>query len=69
MENQYQFLETDNDRLEARVAELLAALEALLPYAEDIEDQGPPGEGWQSQKLCAALDSARAAIAKAKGQA
>lgn len=41
---------------------LFKALEVLLDYAETIEDEGPPGSGWKSEELRAALDEAEAAL-------
>jgi hypothetical protein len=45
--------------------DVLAALVGILPFAEAHEDAGPHGSGWQSNELQAAIQSARAAIAKA----
>ena len=58
-------LGTSRNTLRARVAELEGALGAVLPYAEDAQDAGPHDEGWQSAKLIAALDAARAALSPA----
>ena len=46
------------------IAALRHAVESLLPYVENIEDAGPEGEGWKSDKLCKVLVDAEAALAQ-----
>jgi len=48
--------------------DLLEALIALLPLVRDLEDKGPPGEGWQSDELLNIVKAADTAIAKAAGE-
>ena len=75
MTNRYQFLETDNDRLEARVTELLAALEAISAIAGNLPDDrlttrtGANDAAARGLMVTEARRIARAAIAKAKGEA
>jgi hypothetical protein len=57
-----------NARLIAVAPDLLAALNDLLPYTDDLCDAGPEGYGWQSLELEEVIGKARAAISKATGQ-
>jgi hypothetical protein len=53
------------DSLEEQwLARLRSALENILPFAEMAEDAGPPGEGWRSEELKAAISEAEAALAE-----
>lgn len=54
-----------NARLIAAAPDLLEALRGCLPYIRDMDDDGPAGEGWQSERLSRFIADARAAIAKA----
>jgi hypothetical protein len=58
-----------NARLIAAAPDLLAALKALVgnDSVRYLDDEGPRGEGWQSNELAAAIAAADAAIAKAEG--
>jgi len=40
---------------DAKRAEWRAALKALLPCIEWVNDEGPEDEGWQSSALCAGI--------------
>jgi hypothetical protein len=57
-----------NARLIAAAPALLEALQALLPLVVDLDDEGPCGEGWQSDALDSAIVRSRAAIAAAEGR-
>ena len=46
------------------VERLRELLEAALPFLETLEDEGPPGEGWQSEKLRAIVVALRGALGK-----
>ena len=49
--------------------ELLAAFKRLFELGVDSYcDQGPAGEGWQSDELEKAFNDSQAAIAKAEGR-
>lgn len=41
---------------------LRRALVALLEHAYQIQDEGPPGEGWKSKELEAVIDEAKRSI-------
>jgi hypothetical protein len=41
---------------------LRAALEAVRPFLDLIEDRGPSGEGWKSDELRAAIARADKAL-------
>lgn len=41
-----------------RVRELEGALAELLPYAEEVQDEGPRGAGWKSDALMSAIGKA-----------
>jgi hypothetical protein len=58
-----------NARIIAAALDLLDALRTLYAYHEENHfwDEGPAGEGWQSEGLIAAIEAAKAAIAKAEG--
>lgn len=55
-----------NAKLIAAAPELLAACKAMLPIVDSHWDQGPPGEGWQSQALKDLIAFCEAAIEKAE---
>ena len=57
--------QTANARLIAAAPDLLEALRGCLPYIRDMDDDGPAGEGWQSERLSRFIAEADAAIAKA----
>lgn len=57
----------ENKRLALAAPELLEALQAILPFLDDVEDVGPIGFGWKSDSLSAAISHADSAIAKATG--
>jgi hypothetical protein len=42
--------------------ELLAALKTILEKCQWLEDEGPTGEGWQSDALSGALALVREAV-------
>jgi len=42
---------------------LFGASNGILPFVEDLQDEGPEGCGWKSEKLCAAIVNAQEAIA------
>ena len=46
--------------------QMVAALKAILPFAEQHNDEGPTDESWQSIELIVAIDGARAALAAAE---
>lgn len=54
------------EELEADAVVLRDAIEALLPFTDDYWDEGPRGEGWQSDKLVAAIALARKALSEPK---
>lgn len=57
-------------KLEAAEAErdaLRKALGNLLPHVECVQDEGPDGDGWQSDKLSTAIAEARQALSGSKG--
>lgn len=56
-----------NARLIAAAPELLQAVIDFLPMVKDLEDCGPPNEGWQSDELMKAIENARQALSKATG--
>lgn len=49
---------------ETGVGEATRVITALMEHAERIQDEGPPGEGWQSDSLCKALSDGRNFIEK-----
>ena len=49
--------------------ELLAALVSVIEYADNHQDSGPVGDGWQSDEQAAAIALGREVISKAKGAA
>ncbi len=55
-----------NARLIAAAPDLLEACKQLLTFCDDLDDAGPRGEGWQSDKLLKALANANAAISQAE---
>jgi hypothetical protein len=57
-----------NALLIAAAPDLLAALQALLPYAEDHCDSGPDGFGYKSDEQSKAICNAVVAISKATGE-
>lgn len=46
---------------------LFNALNGLLEHAYLIEDEGPPGQGWKSEAVQAAIAEAEAAVEEAAG--
>ena len=58
------FRESDA-HLFAAAPELRDTLKAILPYVEDLCDEGPQSEPWQSEQLLSVISAARNAIAKA----
>lgn len=63
-------IDPDYDLLEDALQagqEAAETLAALLPFVEHLEDEGPRGEGWQSEALQAAIARAKAAIAPLEG--
>lgn len=59
-----------NAHLIAAAPELLKALKSLLALdaVRELWDDGPLGEGWQSDELSGAIAAGDAAIAKAEGK-
>ncbi len=59
-----------NAHLIAAAPELYAALKALMENHDitSLWDQGPEGEGWQSDELSQTLQDAEDALAKAEGK-
>lgn len=55
-------------RLHHQNKELLTALKSLMPYVENLEDEGPLYEGWKSEKLVNEINFALNAIAKTEGE-
>ena len=57
-------------RLICEAPALLVALKALLALdaVRMVDDQGPPGEGWQSEELVAVFVAAERAVARAEGR-
>lgn len=46
----------------------LGALKYLLSRAENLDDKGPEGEGWQSDEYLAGLTALRTVIADLEGK-
>lgn len=42
------------------LVEALAALNEVIPYADELQDAGPWGSGWQSDALVASVCRAKA---------
>lgn len=42
---------------------LFEAVKVILPFTEDLQDEGPQGHGWKSKELTAAIVNAEYAIA------
>ncbi len=57
---------TANKYLIAAAPDLLAALKKALPYLDNLEC--PTNGGGEAYRICDAINSAREAIAKAKGE-
>ena len=53
------------EALQMLTKELASVLRPILVHVESIEDEGPEGEGWQSEKLQAQITAANTALAKA----
>ena len=53
------------EQLRDAAPDLLEALRGCLPYIRDMDDEGPAGEGWQSERLSRLIAEADAAILKA----
>lgn len=45
---------------------LVAALETVLPYIENLDDQGPEGERWQSDALVNFISTIKTLLAEAR---
>jgi len=57
-------LTAERDRLREVNGEMAKALQLLLNYSEDVQDEGPRGYGWKSSALSSVIATAESLIAK-----